>query len=242
MLTPVLILVAALAVAGGVVAVAAADPRHATLGAFAAVLLAAFVADPMPDAAAIVARIAGAALGGWLVWMAARDAPRATTRSSLGWAGVAGVAAAAFAIGWLAGSALGVTVADGVPDGLVADVPGATLAAGSLVARAGIAAAASLAVLAAPSVVLPRDGLRLGLGVVLLIAAASLVSEALGASPVGALELAFAILVALTGAAAAAVTAAMLRAGGDLVVRDVLAREPAVRHRPADDAHHEAAR
>jgi len=241
-LTPILAIVAALAVAAGVVAVAAPNPRHATLGAFTAVLLAAFVVDPMPDAPAIVARVAGAGVGGWLVWTAGREAPGATTRSSLGWPGAAGVAVAAFAIGWLAASAFGGTVATGVGDGVVANVPGATLADGSLVARAGIAAAVSLAVLAAPSVVLPRDGLRLGLGVVLLIAAASLLSDALGASPDDVLDLAFAVLVALTGAAVAAVTAAMLRAGGDLVLRDVLAREPAVRHRAADDAHREGAR
>lgn len=241
-MTPILVLDAGLAVAAGVVAVAAPNPRHATLGAFTAVLLAAFAVDPTLDAAAIVARVAGAALGGWLVWTACRDAPSATTRSSLGWPGAAAVAAAAFAIGWLAASALGATVATGVVDGLVPDVPGAALAAGSLVARAGIAAAVSLAVLAAPSVVLPRDGLRLGLGVVLLIAAASLLSDALGAPPDDALELAFAILVALTGAAVAAITAAMLRTGGDLVLRDVLAREPAVRHRAADDAHRGAPR
>ena len=242
MLTPILVLVAIVVVAGGVVAVAAPDPRFATLGAFGAVLLAALVVDPLPSGAAVIARVAGALLGGWLVWTALRGAPRASARSALGWPGAIGVAAAAFAIGWLAASSFGATVAVGVGDGMVADVPGATLAGGSVVARAAIATAAVLAVLAATPVVLPRDGHRLGLGLVLLIAAASLLCDALGAWPDDVVELAFAVLVALTGAAIAAVVAALLRTGGDLVLHDVRAREPAVRHRAADDAHRDAAR
>ncbi len=46
----------------------------------------------------------------------------------------------------------------------------------------------------------------------------------------------------LAGAALAATVAALLRSGGDLVLRDGLAREPAIRHRAADDAHREASR
>ena len=242
MLTPILVLVAIVVVAGGVVAVAAPDPRIATLGAFGAVLLAALVVDPLPSGAAVIARLAGALLGGWLVWTALRGAPSASARTSLGWAGAVGVAAAALAIGWLAASSFGAIVAMGTGDGQVANVPGATLAGGSIVARAAIAAAASLAVLAATPVVLPRDGHRLGLGIVLLVAAVSLLCGALDASPDDALELAFAVLVALTGAAVAAVVAALLRTGGDLALGNVLARDPAVRHRAADDAHRGANR
>lgn len=242
MLTPVLVLVAVLAVAGGVVAVAAPNPRHATLGAFGAVAAAALVADPVASGAAIVARLAGALLGGWLVWIAVRPAPTTSAHSSLGWPGAAAMAAAGFATGWLAASAFGAVVAIGVGDGKWSGVPGAALAGGSLVARAAVAAAASLAVLAATPVFLPRDGHRLGLGVVLLIGAVGLLFNGLAAGPDDALELALAILVALTGTAIAAVVASMLRSGGDLVLHDALAREPAVRHRAADDAHRGPAR
>ncbi len=241
MLTPILILVAALAVAAGVVAVAASDPRYATLGAFGAVLLAGFVGDPLPSAAALAARAVGAVLGGWLVWIAVRSAPRETARSALGWPGAAGVAMAAFLVGWLAATALGMALATHVGAALP-DVPGVSLAGGSAISRAGIAAAAALAILAAPSVVLPRDGLRLGLGVVLVIAAAGLTVGALAATPDDALELGIAVLVVLAGGALAAATTSMLRTGGDLVLRDVLAREPADRHRAADDAHRDPAR
>ncbi len=242
MLTAILVLVAVSAVAAGVIAVAAPNPRHATVGAFGAVLLAALVVDPLPSAAAVIARLAGAALGGWLVLIALREAPSTSARSALGWAGAAGVGAAAFATGWLAATAFGATIAMGVGDGMVAGVPGATLASGSLVARAAIAAAVALAVLAAAPVILPRDGHRLGLGAVLLIAAASLLYNALSSPTDPGLELAFAVLVALTGASVAGIVTAMLRAGGDLVLRDALARDPAVRHRAADDAHRGADR
>ena len=235
MLTPVLIIVAVLAVASGVVAVAAPNPRHATIGAFAAVLLAALVADPVPSPSALFARAVGAGLGGWLVLTALRGAPRATGRAAPGWAGGAGVAVAAFAIGWLAATAFGSALATGV--GNVGGVPGATLADGSPVDRAAIAAAAALGVIAAGPVVLPRDGHRLGLGVVLLLTAASLLCSALGTAADDALQLAFALATALAGAAVGAVTSAMLRSSGDLVLRDALAREPEVRHRAADDAH-----
>jgi hypothetical protein len=241
-LTLALILVSVLAVAGGVVAVAAPDPRPASVGAFGAVLLAALIVDPMPSGAAVIARIAGACLGGWLVWMALRPAPRRSANSALGWLGAAGTAAAAYAIGWLAASALGANVATGVGDGLAAGVPGATLAGGSLVARAAVAAAAALLVLGAAPVVLPRDGHRLGLGIALLLGGTGLLVAALGAGPDDVMQLTIAVLVALTGAATAAVTTALLKAGGDLALRDAPGREPAVRHRAADDAHRGAVR
>jgi hypothetical protein len=241
-LTPLLVIAAVLAAAAATAAVAAPNPRHATLGAFAAVLLAGFVADPLPDPAALVARVAGALLGAWLVWTSLRGVAPASARSALGWPGAAGVAAAAFAVGWLAAGAFGATIGMGVGDGLVAGVPGATLASGSPVARAGIAAAAALAVLAAAPVVLPRDGHRMGLGALLLLTAGALLVNALGAGPDNALEVALGIGTALAGAAVAAVTAAMVRGGGDLFLRDAIARDPAVRHRPADEAHRGAAR
>jgi hypothetical protein len=232
-----LVLLAVLAVAAAVVAVAAPDPRHAALGAFATAVLAAFVADPLPSPEALVARTAGAVLGGWLTWIALRSAPRRTDRSALGWPGSAAVAIVGFVAGWLAAGSLGSTLADPAGGGQIAGLAGSSLATGSPVALAGVAAACALVVVGVTPVVLPRDGLRVGLGVVVLLSAASLLGNALGTGPDAAVELGYGILVAATGAGIAAVVSGMLSAGGDLRLRDPLARDAAVRHRPADEAH-----
>jgi hypothetical protein len=235
--TPVLLLLAVLVAAAGVVAVAAPDPRHAALAAFAAILLAAFVADPLPSPAALLARTAGAALGGWLTWLAVDAAPRASDRSALGWPGAAAAATVAFVAGWLASASLATTLGFEAADGRVSGVAGAALAAGSPVPSAAVGAACALFVLAASPVFQPRDGLRVGLGTILLLAAAGLLCGGLGAGPDDTVELAFAAVAALTGAGIAAVVRAMLRSPGDLHLRDPLARESTVRHRPADEAH-----
>ncbi len=236
-MTPALVLFAVLAVAGGVVAVAAPNPRHAVLGAFGALLVAAFAADPLPGAWALVARTAGAALGGWLAWIAVRPAPAAARRSALGWPGAAGAAIVAFLAGWVAAASLGTALATPAADGSISGIAAASLASGSVVPAAAVGAAAALAVLAATPVFRPRDGLRLGLGSVLLLAAAGLVVNALGATPDDAIGLAFAVLAACAGAAVAAVVGALLRTSADLELHDRGRRESAVRHRASDDAH-----
>jgi len=235
--TPALVLFAVLAVAGGVVAVAAPNPRHAVLGAFGALLVASFAADPLPGALALVARTTGAALGGWLAWIAVRPAPAVARRSALGWPGAAGAAVVAFLAGWVASASLGTALATPTGEGAISGIAAASLASASIVPAAAVGAAAALAVLAATPVFRPRDGLRLGLGSVLLLAAAGLVVNALGAAPDDVTELAFAVLAACTGAAVAAVTGALLRTSGDLELHDPGRREAAVRHRAADDAH-----
>lgn len=236
-MTSALVLFAILAVAGGVVAVAAPNPRHAVLGAFGAILVAAFATDPLPGGVALIARTAGAALGGWLAWIAVRPAPTETRRSALGWAGSAGVAIVALLGGWLAAVSLGVTLATPATDGSVSGIAASTLAAGSPVAAAAIGAATALVILAATPVFRPRDGLRLGLGCVLLLAAGGMVVDALGSTPDDTTELAFAVLVACAGAAVAAVVATLLRTNGDLELHDGRRADAAVRHRSADEAH-----
>ncbi len=236
-MTPALVLFAVLAVAGGVVAVVAPNPRHAVLGAFGALVVAAFAADPLPGASALVARTAGAALGGWLVWIAVRSAPAAARRSALGWPGAAGAAIVAFLAGWVTAASLGAALATPAADGSISGIAAASLASGSVVPAAAVGAAAALAVLAATPVFRPRDGLRLGLGSVLLLAATGLVVNALGATPDDATGLAFAVLAAGLGAAVAAVVGALLRTSGDLELHDRGRRESAVRHRASDDAH-----
>jgi hypothetical protein len=86
-------------------------------------------------------------------------------------------------------------------------------------------------------VALPRDTLRLGTGCLLLLAAAGLLGNALVGQLDPVVELALAVLTALAGAGAAAVIATSIRHGGDLVIRDALRPDAAVRHRASDDAH-----
>jgi hypothetical protein len=105
------------------------------------------------------------------------------------------------------------------------------------VSRAALGAAFALAALAAGPVLLARDVLRLGLALLLLVAAADLAGNALGVGANASADLATAVLIALAGAAVAAVITGSLRATGDLELRAGTDRETAVRHRPADEAH-----
>jgi hypothetical protein len=102
---------------------------------------------------------------------------------------------------------------------------------------AALGAAFALVALAAGPVLLARDVLRLGLALLLLIAAADLAGNALGVGADASADLALAILTALAGAAVAVVVTASIRATGDLDLRTGTDRETAVRHRPADEAH-----
>jgi hypothetical protein len=237
--TPVLVALAVLVVAGAVVAVAAATPRAAILGLLVATLGAAYVADPLPGPVGLAARLVGTTLGTYLVWIALRRAPRALPPATAGWLGSGAIAAVAFVAGWLAAGGLGETVAGAAASG---EGPGignvaVALAQGSLTARAALAAALALTAVALPQVVLPRDTLRLGTGCLLLLAAAGLLGNALVGRLDPVVELALAVLTAFAGAAVAAIIAGSIRHGGDLVIRDALRPDAAVRHRPADDAH-----
>jgi hypothetical protein len=235
--TPVLVILAGLVTAGAVVAVAAATPRFAVLGLLVAMVGGAFVADPLPGPLGLLARLAGTTLGVYLVWIALRRTPEAMPPAATGWAGSAAIAVAAFAAGWLAAGTLGSALGGGSPEGPGAGGIATALTAGSLVSRAAIGEALALAALAAPQVLLARDAFRLAVGLLLVVAAAGLVANALVGSVSDVVELAAALLAALAGAGAAAVIAASIRHGGDLLLRDSLRPGAAIRHRPADDAH-----
>ena len=218
-MTVLLVILAIAVAAGGVVAVAAPSPRHAVLGAAGAAMAAAFVGDPLPDPPALVARAAGAALAGWLLWLALRDAPRATERSALGLPGSSAVAMVALVAGWFAALALGSQLAAAGSD-TSSSTAAAALAAGSPVAAAALGTSFALVVLAVSPVLAPRDGLRLGLGAMLLIVAAELAIAAIGAGTDNGTAIAFGVLVATTGAALASIVAAMLRQPAGLALRD----------------------
>lgn len=236
-MTPVLVLLAGLVVAGAVAAVAAETPRLAVLGLLLALIGAGYVAEPFQGLSGLLARLVGTTLGVYLIWIALRRSPVAMPAASIGWAGAAAVAIAAFVAGWLGAGTLGAALAAGSGDGPGLGAVGAALVAGSPVPKADLGAALALAALAIPQVMLARDTLRLGVGLLLLLAASSLVGNALTGRPDNVAALGGALLVAFVGAGVAAVIALSIRRGGDLVIRDSLRPDAAIRHRAADDAH-----
>jgi len=235
-MTPALVILAVLVAGGAVVAVGSSTPRLAALGMLVALVGSAYVADPLPGPVGLGARLAGSMLAGYLVWIALRKAPVSVPGAAVGLPGAAAIAAVAFVAGFLAAGSLG-TALVGTGDGPGLGTVGATLAAGSLVARSAFGAGLALVAVSLGPVLVARDTLRLGIGLLLLLAAATLVRNGLGTSGDEVLELGVAVLTAFAGAGVSAVIDASLQRTGDLALRDSLRREPAIRHRPADDAH-----
>ncbi len=227
---------------GGVIAVGAATPRLAALGMTLALLGAAYVVDPLPGPLALGVRLVGTTLGAYLVWVALREAPQSVPGAAVAWPGAVAIAIVAFTAGFLAAGSLGTSLAiPGTGEGPGLGSTGAALAHGSVVARAALGAAATLGALAIPPVLMARDTLRLGLGLLLLLAAASLVQHGISGSGNPSLELATALFTALAGAGVAVMIATSLRRTGDVLLRDDLRRAPALHHHPVDDAHHASA-
>lgn len=235
-MTPVLVVLAGLVVLGGVTSVAATTPRLAVLGLFLALAGAAYVADPFPEPLGLGARLAGTTLGTFLVWVALRRGPATLPTSSIGWWGALLVAIAAFVAGYLAAGTLGAALAGGTPEGPGTGGVATGLMSGSPVARAAVGAALALAALGIPEVAVARDTLRMGVGLLLLLAATALAANGLYGVGDPVEDLAMAIVMAISGAAAGALITASLR-HGDLVIRDSLRPDAVIRHRAADDAY-----
>lgn len=217
---------------GAITAASARLPRLAILGLLVALLGGPLITHAVPDPLGVAPRLIASVLGGYLLWIAVRDAPGGTFRgAALGWAGVAAVGGAAFAAG--VGIALGLVGEAGTGEALGAGsttslVEGTTTgmlrAADPAAAIGGLGAAMSLAVVAAAPALFGRDALRTGLGLLLLVAAVDLLREALAAvyaRPVDVaaergIELAFAVATVATAAAAAWLTRRVLAERGDL--------------------------
>ncbi len=236
-MTATLAAVAVLVAGGGIVAVSAREPRLAALGTLVVLVGSGYVADPLPEAVALAARLTGAVLAGYLIWVALRRPGALTAGWQIGWPGATVIAVAAFAAGWLAAGALGTELAGLTGEGPSAAGVATALASGSPVPRAAIGAAAVLIALAAAPVLVARDVLRMGIGLLLLVSAADLVRHALAAGSDPVVELGLAVVIALSGAAVAALVSASLRTHGDLQLRTGAGRGAPVRHRSADEAH-----
>ncbi len=211
-MSPALVGLAVAVVAGGVVAVTVRDARVAVLGLALAGVLGPFLADPLPGALPLAARIVAALLVAYLLWVVLRaDAP--TRGSAIGWPAEALLAAACAVAGaGFAGAATAAAAGGSGP--FVAALDGRPLTGPPEALVAGFALAAlSVAPLAGG-----RDALRIGVGLLLAIHAALLVRAAL-AGPASELEqLAAAALVAVLGSAVAGLSAAAIRLTGGLAL------------------------
>lgn len=196
-MNPILAVVALAVIGGAVVVVAARDTRTVLLALAVTLVATPLLADPLAMPLGLAARLLGAILATYLLWVVARDRgdastlPSPTEGSRIGWPAELLVAAGAAVVGFAA-------------HGLGAPAAGPPLAS-----AAGFAVAA----LALTPVVTGRDVVRVGTGLLLLIDAALLVRAALGGTP-GEVEqlVTAAMLIVLAGSLAA--LAANARADG----------------------------
>lgn len=206
-MNPALVAVACVVVAGAVVAVSARETMTALLGLLVVLLAAPLIADPLPDALAIAARMASAFLACRLIVIAIRGEPTGTTGSRLGWPVETLAAAAAGLVGFG-------THGLGAPGAGPAEAQAAGFAIG---------------VIAAAPIVSGRDVFRVGLGAMLLLLAALLVREGLGGTPSELEQLITSgLVVGLGGALGVVVTGARTAAGGLLVADELEDEQRAV--------------
>ena len=160
-MNPALAAVAIAILAGAVGAVSVRDPRIAVLTLAIVLATMPFLADPIIPATGLVARVLGAVLATYLLWIPVRDGAFTTGGSRLGWPADAMVAAAAAVVGYAS-------------HGLGAPTTGPALAS---------AAGFGLAALAIAPILTGRDVVRVGIGLSLLLQGALLVRVGLGGSP-----------------------------------------------------------
>lgn len=210
-MNPALAAIAAVTIAGAVLAVSARDVRASLLGLLVVLLGIPLIADPWPDPLSILTRIAATLLAVRLMAIGLRgDVATAGTR--IGWPAEALVAAAAAVIGF-GSHGLG--------------------AAGLGPAEAQAAGFALVALAAAPLFV-GRDILRIAVGSLLVLLGASAIAAGLDPSPSQGEQLVEALLtIAIGGAIGVIATAA--RAAGGLDAIDVSRSGEGVRRLP--DAH-----
>jgi hypothetical protein len=203
-----LVAVALAVMAGGILAVTARLPRSAALGLLIVLVGSPLLVEP-PAPLPALTRITGAVLAAYLVWIALRGV-RSARGSLIGWPAETLAGVTGFVVGWLLIE--GVAALSVEPTAQVAGPPLEVSAAGG--------AAVALLVLAATPVLLARDALRLGVGLLLLLTAADLGRRAAGLGGSELLEVALGITVAAVGAAVAWVCARTVDAGDPLVLPD----------------------
>ena len=200
-MNPALAALALLTMAGAVVAISARDVRVAVVGILLVLVAGPLVTEPWPAPAAIVIRLAGAALAVRLLLIGLRgDVVTGGTR--IGWPTEAVLAGAAAVIG-LGGHGLG--------------APGLGPAAAQ---GAGFA----LIALSVAPLMTGRDVLRIGLGSVLLLVGAGLVRNGLAGPATEAEHLVGALLTIGVGGAVGAIVLAARAGGGPATLATPAAR------------------
>lgn len=197
-MSPPLAGLACVVVAGAVVAVSVRETRTALLGLLVALLASALIADPLPGALPIAARMTAAFLACRLIAVAIRGFDGETGGSRLGWPVEILVAVAAGVIGF---GAHGL----GAPGGGPPEAQAAGFAVG---------------VLAAVPVVTGRDVFRLGIGAVLVLLGSLLVRAGLSGTPSDLEQLVTSGLIVALGGAIAVVVMGARNASGGLVIGD----------------------
>lgn len=217
-MNPILGLVVLAVVGGAVVVVAARDTRTVLLALAVTLVASPLLADPLAGPLGLAARLVGAILATYLLWVVARARGNAgvlaspTGGSRIGWPAEILVAAGASVVGFAA-------------HGLGAPADGPPLASAAGFAVAALAVAPALT---------GRDVIRVGTGLLLLIDAALLVRSALGGTP-GEVEqlVTAAMLIVLAGAVAALAANARADGSGGYAFADATR----VRVRREPDAH-----
>jgi hypothetical protein len=171
-------------VGGGLACAAARDPRLGAMGVAVVIAGSAFLAQPLPDPAALAIRLVAAAIVGELLWVAARGAPRAR-----------GVDPGWMVRAWLAAGA----VAAGI--GTAASWPGVAEASGP-----ALAGAYGLLVVALPSFARLRWSEWRGAELLLPLVTAVLLWQAIGPPLSGMEQVMVAALVIAAGATVAGAT------------------------------------
>ncbi|MEK6721542.1 MAG: hypothetical protein AABZ33_12885 [Chloroflexota bacterium] len=211
-MSPVVVAAALALVIGAVVAVSARESRLAVIGLAVALVAAPLVADPLPSVIGLAVRLTGAILAAYLIRAALRSGAVLTLGTHLGWPvqvlQAVGAGAIGLGIAMEAGSIPGGAGSSGTPDGVTA-------------AAVAVAAGAVAIVLAVEPIVSARDGLRLGVGLLLAVNGFSVVRTALLGSGGGLEHIVVAAALASIAAGTAVVCLGAAASGGGLALSHV---------------------
>ncbi len=229
-MNPVVIAAALALVIGAVVAVSAREGRLAVIGLALALVAAPLLADPLPSVIGLAVRLTGAVLAAYLIRAALHSGPVFTLGTHLGWPvqvlQAVGAGAIGLGIAIEAVSIPGIGGSDGTP-------------AGAMTAAIAVAAGAAAIVLAVEPIVSARDGLRLGVGLLLALNGLSVIRVALLGSAGGLEHIVVAAALASIAAGTAVVCLGAAASGGGLalsrVPSPIRARRPTPIERPWHD-------